>query len=312
VRIHKFESTTAFVAIDLADAEASSGPVRWARKVLQGGAKDLARSQTYTFAVLGMKQGGASAGISAEADDRAEAVAAFVGEVASMVAGGTYLPDAAKGVAEADLSPLRASDQRDTARCSGEPPTFAHRCEALSAVVCAEATIGSLNGRSAAIEATGEVADALAAMLVERGAGLLCGPGIESDSEAFETGADVVFVGSKMGVVNHVVAEKLAGATAVVPCGRLALTAKALAVLRRAGVATPADFVALAGSTIALWGDPARPEAEIESEIAERVGSMSAEFAAHADGPLLAACYQAEEFLSTWQDTLPFGRPLAP
>ena len=69
VRIHDFESTTAFVAIDLEDAT-SSGPVRWARKILQGGAQDLARSQTYTYAALQMKHGGASAGINAEAGDR--------------------------------------------------------------------------------------------------------------------------------------------------------------------------------------------------------------------------------------------------
>ena len=29
------------------------------------------------------------------------------------------------------------------------------------------------------------------------------------------------------------------------------------------------------------------------------------------DGPFLGACYAAEAFLSTWQDELPFGRPLA-
>jgi len=312
VRIHKFETTTAFVAIDLADAEVSSGPVRWARKVLQGGAKDLARSQTYTFAVLGMKQGGASAGISAEADDRAEAVAAFVDEVAPMVADCTFLPDAAKGVSEADLLPLRLADPRDTARMSSDEPALAHRWEALSAVVCAEATVGPLGDRTVAIESVGPTANAIAALLAERGAKLVAGPGIEAGVAALDSQADIMFVGSKMGVINHSVAAKLTEASAVVPCGRLPVTAKALAVLRRAGVATPADFVALSGATIALWGDPSRSETDIETEIAEQVGSMSSKFAAHADGPLLAACYQAEEFLSTWQDTLPFGRPLAP
>ena len=34
-------------------------------------------------------------------------------------------------------------------------------------------------------------------------------------------------------------------------------------------------------------------------------------FDGHADGPLLGACHRAEAFLRTWQDTLPFGRPLA-
>jgi hypothetical protein len=94
VRIQNLESTTAFVAIDLDDTT-SSGPVRWARKILHGGAEDLARSQTYTYAALQMERGGASAGVNAEADDRDAAVAAFVSGVADLVGTGTYLPDAA-------------------------------------------------------------------------------------------------------------------------------------------------------------------------------------------------------------------------
>ena len=119
MRIHKFTSTDAFVAIDLVGAETSSGPVRWARRVLQGGAKDLARSQTYSYAVLNMRHGGASAGISAEGPKRSAAIAAFVAEAAELVEYGTYLPDAAKGVGETDLAPLRGNDPRDTTRLSG-------------------------------------------------------------------------------------------------------------------------------------------------------------------------------------------------
>lgn len=313
VRIHKLSSTTAFVAVDLDGAESSSGPVRWARKVLQGGAKDLARSQTYTYAVLGMNKGGAAAGISADAAGRDEAVAAFVSESAAFVADGTYLPDAAKGVNESDLSPLREADPRDTTRCSGDRPTFADRCDALSIVVCAESTLQGLDGRTVAIEPGGPLADILAELVTARGARMIGGPGVSSDGESvFDSGADVVFVGSKMGVVNHGVAARLTGAAAVVACGRLPITARALAVLRRGAVAVPADFVALAGSTIAFWGDSSRAESDIEAEVSERVAAMSLEFAGHSDGPFLAACYQAEEFLRTWQDTLPFGRPLAP
>ena len=75
MKLHKFSDVDAFVALDLPDAEAASGPVRWARKILQGGAKDLARSQTYTYAALQMRRSGASAGINAEAPRRAEALA---------------------------------------------------------------------------------------------------------------------------------------------------------------------------------------------------------------------------------------------
>jgi len=248
-----------------------------------------------------MKRGGASAGISAEAPDRDDAVVAFVTEAAGLAIEGTYLPDAAKGVSEADLAPLREADPRDASRFAGESPTFADRCDALSIAVCAESTVGGLEGRTVTIQAAGPVADALANVLTSRGAKVID-----------DAGAEVVFVGSKMGVVDHHAAEEFTSAAAVVPCGRLPLTAKALAVLRRANVAAPADFVALAGSTIAAWGSTDRSEADIEAEITERIGAMSAEFASHADGPLLAACYQAEEFLGTWQDTLPFGRPLAP
>ena len=31
----------------------------------------------------------------------------------------------------------------------------------------------------------------------------------------------------------------------------------------------------------------------------------------HDEGAYLGACYRAEAFLRTWQETLPFGRPLA-
>jgi glutamate dehydrogenase/leucine dehydrogenase len=345
VRIHKFTSTDAFVAIDLDDAEASSGPVRWARKVLQGGAKDLARSQTYTFAVLGMKRGGASAGISADGPDRDAAIAAFVTEAGELVADGTYLPDAAKGVGESDLAPLREADERDTARLADPAPSFVDRSEGLGAAVTAHHAASGLSGKSIAIEGFGANGGALAAAAIERGGtvtsiatttGAVTNPagfaaadladawaqhGVDMVNEMgdvghpmsiFGSGADVWFVGSKMGVVDHEVAAQIGEANAVVACGRLPLTARALAVLRRGRVAVPADFVSLAGSTLALWGDPNRTEAEILAGVNEDLGDMTAEFKGHEDGAFLAACFEAESFLSSWQETLPFGRPLAP
>ena len=344
MRIHKLSSTEAFVAIDLDGAEAASGPVRWARKVLQGGAKDLARSQTYTFAALSMKRGGASAGISADGPDRQAAIDAFVAEAADLVAEGTYLPDAAKGVAESDLVSLRDADPRDTARLDGAP-SFVDHCEGLSAAVAAHHTAAGLSGKTVAIEGFGANGASLAAEAIERGAkvtAIATSTGTVQSADGFDattiregwtehgadmvnemgevghamsifgSGADVVFVGSKMGVVNHTVAAQLEEATTVVPCGRVPLTARALAVLRRSGVAVPADFISLAGSTLALWGDPNRTEAEILAGINEDIGDMSGEFRAHDDGSFLAACFAAEAFLSTWQDELPFGRPLAP
>ena len=271
MRIHKFTSTDAFVAIDLVGAETSSGPIRWARRVLQGGAKDLARSQTYTYAVLNMRHGGASAGISAEGPKRSEAISAFVAEAAELVDYGTYLPDAAKGVGEADLTPLRGNDPRDTTRLAGEP-TFADQCEGLSAAVCAHHSVGDLSGRSVSIEGFSANGSALAAAVIERGAvvttiattaGTVSSSSgfdaqsladgwaahgadlvnelgeVGSPTDVFGSRADVFFVGSKMGVVNHEIAARIGDAAAVVACGRIPVTARALAVLRRGGVAVP-------------------------------------------------------------------------
>ena len=342
MRLHKFAEVDAFVALDLAGAEASSGPVRWARKVLQGGAKDLARSVTYTYAALEMRRSGASAGISADAPARDGAVAAFVAEAAALVPDGAYLPDAAKGVADADLAPLRDADPRTVTRLG----PFAAACDGLSAAVAADAAVG-LDGRTAIIEGFSATGPALAEAVVERGArvvglataegSLAAGGGFDPASlaEAWSAHgdkalgalaggddglgkpdalwgieADVVFAGSRMGVVHHGVAEGLR-CRALVPSGRLAFTAKALAVCRRSGIAAVPDFVALAGATIAAWSSPDTSDAEIRDEIAAKVAALMADALASDDGVFLGACHAAEAFLSTWQDEPPFGRPLA-
>ena len=342
MKLHKFSDVDAFVALDLSGAQAASGPVRWARKVLQGGAKDLARSQTYTYAALQMRRSGASAGISAEAPGRAEAVAAFVDEAAALVPDGTYLPDAAKGVTEADLAPLRDGDSRTVARLGA----FSAACDGLSAAAAADATVG-LDGRTAVIEGFSANGPALAEAVSQRGGrvvglataeGSLAAPdgfdpaalaeawsahgdkalgalagnedGLDKPGALWGIGADVVFAGSRMGAVNHGVAEGLE-CRALVPSGRLAYTSKALAVCRRRAVAAVPDFVALAGSTIAAWSSPDTSDDDVRDEVARAVTALMAEALGSDDGPFLGACYAAEAFLSTWQDELPFGRPLA-
>ena len=342
MRLHKFSDVDAFVALDLDGAETASGPVRWARKILQGGAKDLARSQTYTYAALQMRRSGASAGINAEAPARAEAVAAFVAESAALVAAGTYLPDAAKGVSDQDLAPLRDGDPRNADRLDA----FGSQCDGLSAAAAAEAAVG-LDGRTAIIEGTGATVPAVAEAVTQRGGrvvglatleGSLTAAGgfdpaalaeawsahgdkalsaLAGDDDGLDpagalwgTPADVVFAGSKMGVVHHGVTEGLQ-CRALVPSGRLAFTSKALALCRRGGITAVPDFVALSGSTIAAWSTPDTGDDEVRAEIANTVAALMAEALDSDDGPFLGTCYAAEAFLATWQDELPFGRPLA-
>ena len=342
MRLHKFSDVDAFVALDLDGAEAASGPVRWARKILQGGAKDLARSQTYTYAALQMRRSGASAGINAEAPARAEAVAAFVAESAALVAAGTYLPDAAKGVSDQDLAPLRDGDPRNAERLDA----FGAQCDGLSAVAAADAAVG-LDGRTAVVEGFSASGPALAEAVAQRGGRIIGvataegslaadggidpaaladasadhgdkalsalagnGDGLAEPGALWGLDADVVFAGSKMGAVHHGVAEGLQ-CRALVPSGRLAYTSKALAVCRREGIAAVPDFVALAGSTVAAWSSPDANDDEVRAEIASTVAALMEQALTSGDGPFLGACYAAEAFLSTWQDELPFGRPLA-
>jgi hypothetical protein len=100
-------------------------------------------------------------------------------------------------------------------------------------------------------------------------------------------------------------------ASAVVPWGPIPVTAKALAELRRAGVTVVPDFVATGGHLVA-WPDvDAAPVGDLRAAAAESVAGVLGEVMDHPSGPLLGACEQAEAFLATWCDELPFGRPLA-
>jgi hypothetical protein len=123
--------------------------------------------------------------------------------------------------------------------------------------------------------------------------------------------ADVLLVGSRAGILDHGVAAGCT-VTTVVPSGPIPVTAKGLAVLRRAGVTVLPDFVTTAGPMLgglapALdGGAPGSP-----AEVADRIREVLGEVLDHEQGPLLGACLRAEAFLRSWRDELPFGRPLA-
>ena len=339
--IHKLTSTDAFVAFDL-DGAPAAGIVRAAPKILQGGAKDLARSMTYTFATLEMQRGGASAGINAQPDDRDAAIAAFASELTPMAADGALALDAGKGVRSDQLAELQTADDRSDllAQAHGDD-TLADHLSGLGPVVAAAAAIGGLDGKKVAIEGFGATGPALAAAAAAQGATVVAvsttkgskadaggldpaelrGAWAESgdtmvgdDAEAawkvFGADADVLFAGSKAGAINHETADRL-GASAVVPHGALPFTARALAVMQRAGVTVVPDFVALAAPAVGAWpGDAGDADAVIAKATAAIQAAIE-ETSGHEDGAFLGACHRAEAFLKTWQDSLPFGRPLA-
>ena len=328
MQIQRSAATDAFIVFDLDDAP-SAGVVRSAPKILVDGATALARTLTYRFASFERQLGGASAGVNAKPEERAGAVAAFASEAAELTRAGRLYLDAGKGVVEADLADARAADSR--------PASYWTRADELTALgvgVSAAAVLGSLEGRTAAIEGfdVGPGAE-LARQLGSQGArivavatskatvadpaglsaealvaGLAAGDGGSPPADVFGVDADVLVVGSKPGAIDHEVAAGLA-ARVVVPAGPVPVTAKALAVLRRAGVVVLPDFVTTAGPLFAGWPLEGRSDPAVAAT--EAITALLAEVLGHDDGPLLAACYRAEAYLSTWRESLPFGRPLA-
>jgi hypothetical protein len=71
------------------------------------------------------------------------------------------------------------------------------------------------------------------------------------------------------------------------------------------------DFVVLVGPLLAAWAPAGTTADELRALTTTTVAGILAEVADHREGHLLGACERAEAFLSTWQSTLPFGRPLA-
>ena len=273
MRILKLETVDAFVAVDLEGAP-GQGIVRLAPRVLQGGARDLARSVTYALASLDRQETGVSAGISAPPEGRDAAMAAFVAEVASWDA--VFSLSAGKGVTDRDLG------------VAADPAAGA-----LLAAGAVAAGLAAVPGASTAV-VEGASGEALVEELSARGIEVV------ASDDPFGAVADLLFCGSKVGIVDHEVADRLA-VGAVVPIGPLPITTRAVAHCQRRGITALPDFVTTAGPLIGNVDEARKVVAAIVAGITD-----------HDDSPIIGACVRAEGFLSTWQDDLPFGRPMAP
>ncbi len=333
----KLTTVDAFIISDLNDAPLSAGIVRLAPKLLIEGATWLARSQTYQFASFGRQVGGASAGINTPAEARAEAIAAFVAEFTPDSE--TVLLDAGKGLGAAEIAALRASDPRPSAVIDD-----AAALRRAGIVASAELALGGLDGRTVAIEGFDAAGLQLATDLAARGARLVAistASGTASSADGFDiaaladglaaqkadvvtqlgvdakpgwaifgAGVDALFVGSKSGALDHNGAPHVK-AKVVVPSGSLPVSAKALAMLTRAGVVVLPDFI-VTGGPLAAW--PVNGAAAPTDAIAAAgalVTDALGEVLGAPQGAVLAACERAESFLLTWRSELPFGRPIA-
>jgi hypothetical protein len=160
---------------------------------------------------------------------------------------------------------------------------------------------GAVSAASAFGSGTAGVAGPMADGWAERLGGLW--PGTWLGAGGVDAQADVLFLAGRAGIVDD---DAAGGVTAkvLVPVTPVPVTAKAYATLNRAGATFVPDTLSCAAPLLAVadadGGDPV-----------ERVGRIAAELAAEEGEPWRNAVARAETFLATWQDTLPYGRPLA-
>ncbi len=334
--IHKLESVNAFIARDFEPEVPAIGIVRNAPKILQGGAKELARAQTYQCALFELEIAGHSGGISAAGEHRAAAVAEFVNQVLPEVTTGALMVDAGKGIRVGEFAALTSADSRNPL-CAD--PSIA----AASVVACADA-VRPLRGATIGIESVDVAGAHLVQKLAAKGAvitavstsaGSIVQPAgfapqalvdaIESnDSDAVhalsdEVGpafklmgspCDVLFIGSKIGVLDHSGAPHVK-ASLVVPYGPIPYTTKGAIMLGRQQVTVLPDLVSTAGSLLAGQSDITDAET-LEQVVTQRVAALAKDLVTSEHGAILEACHRAEKFLNTWRAELPFGRPFAP
>jgi Glutamate/Leucine/Phenylalanine/Valine dehydrogenase len=282
VKLDKLTGTDGFVVTDLNDATTSVGIARLAPKVLREGVELLARSVTYAFASFGVAgHGGASGAINAKPEARDDAVAAFVDEMREPAEARRLVLAPGTGLTSADLAPLGWR----------EPDAALTAAGALAAARVA----GPTDWRTAAVVGTGPVCEAATAQLGEAGAAL-AEPRLDAE-------CDVLFVAGKAGVLDHTAAEAVRART-IVPLAPVPVTARALAVLRKADQVVIPDFLSTAGPLLATYapegGDPL-----------ERIHGAVTDLAEDGTGLWLAAALRAEENLAAWTNEKPFGRPLA-
>jgi hypothetical protein len=288
VQVQRLSSTDGFIVWDLDEATMSAGIVRMAPKVLQDSTTMLARTITYTFASFGVRgHGGASAAVNAKSEERDPAVAAFVEDVRPDAEQRRLRLIPGSGLNRDDLAPLEWDDLDTTLAAAG----------ALAAARAAAPAVelDGVAGRTVAIAGSGPVAEAAATSVGDAGARI-------GDSR-FDSDADVLFVAGKVGCLDHDTAATVR-ARLIVPLTPVPVTARALAVLARAGCVVVPDFLSTAAPWLAIH-DPAGGDPD------GRVADAVAKLADEGTGMWLAAAFRAEDYLSTWTKERPFGRPLA-
>jgi glutamate dehydrogenase (NAD(P)+) len=178
--IIELSSVPGFLVFDMPGVPASAGGTRLAPDVSAAEVALLARAMTYKYAVLGIRIGGAKAGVRGDPADRAARaalMARFCAEIAPLADAGRLLTGPDMGTVEEDFAPLRrrrAVPAAISAVVDGLP--FEDLLTGYGVTAAAEAALaargggqGGWDGRSVAIEGFGKVGGGVAREVTRRG-----------------------------------------------------------------------------------------------------------------------------------------------
>lgn len=349
MQVHHLRSVDGEIVFDM-DPEVVSpaaGGTRLAEDVTVDELALLARAMTYKLAVFEGRIGGAKAGIRPRLlDSRAETLARYCDEVRPLVEEGRFLTGADLGTATADFAPLG----------DGTPGVFAEVIDGVGfeelvtgrgVVAAAEAWLGSLEGRTVALEGFGKVGHGVAREVVRRGGRLVAvstlrgavaqaggfdvaelvaaraehgegfvhhlGLDVHRPRELHELRVDVLVPGARVGVYDAALAARVQ-AGVIVPAANVPYTVGGLAELRSRRVAALPDFVCNGGAVLAYESSAALTSAEVLAKVDREIGERIRAAKLAKMDPIRHAAMLAETFLTTWVpvDQRPDGPAVAP
>ena len=349
MQVHHLRSVDGEIVFDM-DPEVvapAAGGTRMVEDVTVDELALLARAMTYKLAVFEGRVGGAKAGVRPRLlDTRAETIDRYVDEVRPLSESGTFLTGADLGTTTADFAALE----------DGTPSVFDEVIDGIGfeelvtgrgVVAAAAAWLGSLEGRTVALEGFGKVGHGVAREVVRQGGRLVAvstlrgavakaggfdvedlvqaraehgesfvhhlGLEVHLPRELHELRVDVLVPGARVGVYDIALAERVQ-AQVIAPAANVPYTVDGLRALRAKRVAALPDFVCNGGAVLAYQSSRALTAQEVLAKVDREIGErIQAARLAKMD-PIRHAAMLAETFLSTWvpADLRPDGPALAP
>lgn len=345
MRTLRLKTVDAYIAFDF-ECPTSGGGTRLAPDVTERETQLLARAMTYKFAILGVNFGGAKATIRAVPSERQDAIRRYVDEIRPLVESAKFLTATDLGTVPDDFRSLPGTDQADLMHTDYMGMPLDAYLTGLGVATAAETVLGSLEGRTVAIEGFGKVGGATALEMARRGARIVAfstihgcvrrpvGFGVDElldlraehgdrlvdylgavvvpAADLFTVDADVLVPGARIGVIDDPRARAL-NARVVAPGANVPYTAAALEVLRERGIPALADFVCNAGATTGYVTDGLETAEQAVAAVEQRIRELTLASLEDPQGPLSGARRIADAHLRTWLDNsqMPDGPAVA-